>query len=128
MLEFIEGEPCKFALFTSDHRMHLKANSIDIKNDWVKSLRIAIHKHIESENNKLRSLSVSTNRIRSNALTTDVVAKDLSEKHPKTQFSSRPSSPFSVSRINMPINETSTSPPLVTFERVSIIDFVATLS
>ena len=98
--------------------MHLKASSIDTKNDWVRALRTAIQKHIEDEKNKLRSLSVSGARIRSNAVASDVVAKDLSERHSKIHHSSRPSSPFSTTRINAPINE-STSPPLVKFECVS---------
>lgn len=105
--------------------MHLKASSVDIKHEWVKALRTAIHKHIEEEASKLRSLSVSSARIRSNALTiSDVVAKDLTEKHPKSHFSPllprRPSSPFSTSRINLPLVErTSVSPPPVSFDLVS---------
>ena len=42
MLEFIEGEPCKFALVTGDSRLHLKASSVDIKHEWVRSLRSSI--------------------------------------------------------------------------------------
>jgi thioesterase domain-containing protein len=125
VIEFIEGEPCKFALFTSDHRMHLKASSVDVKNQWIRFLRTAVMKHVEEEKEKLRSLTVSGARIRSNAVAIDAISKDLNEKHPKMQMMSmagRSSSPFSNTRVNMPqIRETSTSPTPVTFDKVIII-------
>jgi len=39
IIEFIEGEPCKFALLTADNRLYLKANSVESKQDWVQVLR-----------------------------------------------------------------------------------------
>ena len=42
MLEFIEGEPSKFALVTGDSRIYLKASSVDVKHSWVKTLRLSI--------------------------------------------------------------------------------------
>ncbi len=44
IVEFIEGEPCKFALVTTDSRLHLKSSSLDIKQVWVKLLRESILK------------------------------------------------------------------------------------
>lgn len=117
MLEFIEGEPFKFAFFTSDHRMHLKASTLDVKQKWLKYLKIAIQKHVDEEENKLRSLSMSSARMRSNAVHTgDAVARDLTTKPQSSPFlPRRPSSPFSKTRINL-----SASPPPVAFERVRL--------
>ena len=42
MVEFVEGEPCKFILSSGDHRIHFKASSLDIKQDWITALRTAI--------------------------------------------------------------------------------------
>ena len=42
MIEFVEGERCKFILTSGDQRLHFKASSIDIKQEWVTALRTAI--------------------------------------------------------------------------------------
>lgn len=104
--------------------MHLKANSLDTKHKWIKCLKASIQKHIDEEENKIRSLSVSHTRLRSNAvLTGDAVARDLSERsHSSSPFlPRRPNSPFSTTRINLHYKDTSSSPPPVAFERVSDI-------
>ena len=38
----MEGERCKFILTSGDQRLHFKASSLDIKQDWVTALRTAI--------------------------------------------------------------------------------------
>lgn len=42
VVEFVEGERCKFILTSGDQRLHFKASSIDIKQEWVTALRTAI--------------------------------------------------------------------------------------
>ena len=42
VIEFVEGERCKFILTSGDQRLHFKASSLDIKQDWVTALRTAI--------------------------------------------------------------------------------------
>ena len=42
VVEFVEGERCKFILTSGDQRLHFKASSLDIKQDWVTALRTAI--------------------------------------------------------------------------------------
>lgn len=42
VVEFVEGEPTKFLLVAGDQRLHLKASSIDEKQQWVKYLRSSI--------------------------------------------------------------------------------------
>ena len=42
MVEFVEGERCKFILTSGDQRLHFKASSLDVKQDWVTALRTAI--------------------------------------------------------------------------------------
>lgn len=42
ILEFVEGEPHKFHLVTSDTRLHIKAPNLDEKQQWVKYLRSSI--------------------------------------------------------------------------------------
>lgn len=111
VVEFLENEPCKFALFTSDHRIHLRASSVDIKQAWIKSLRTAIHKHVEEEAVRLRSMTES--RIRSNTMVTnDIVARDLRDKISpgRSPTPRRPSSPFTKARINVQDSRRSTSP------------------
>lgn len=119
MIELIEGEPLKFALFTSDHRMHLKSASLESKKIWLKFMKSSIEKHIGDEDKKLRSVSVTNGRARSNAVcTNDSVAQDLSGKviESSPYLPRRPSSPFSKTRINVSHHS---SPPPVSYERVS---------
>lgn len=128
VLEFLEGEPCKFALFTSDHRMHFRATAIESKQRWVKALRMAIHKHIEEEDMmRVRSMT-ETNRKRSNTiLMSDKAAVDLRGVKHRPLASAvprRPSSPFSKSRVNVINNDettTNASSPPIGFDFVSII-------
>ena len=42
VIEFVEGERCKFILTSGDQRLHFKASSLDVKQDWVTALRTAI--------------------------------------------------------------------------------------
>ena len=42
MVEFFEADPCRFGIASGDHRINLKAVSIDVKQEWVKSLRTAV--------------------------------------------------------------------------------------
>ena len=128
VLEFFEGEPCKFALFTSDHRMHFRAATVPSKQRWVRHLRTAIHKHVQEEDvTRVRSMTETT-RHRSNAVMTgDRAAMDLKERRrspvPTTH---RPSSPFSKSRVNL-IQSHNTETPIgspVGFEVVSPSHFV----
>ena len=44
IVELVEGEPCKFALLTSDNRINLKSSSVEIKQEWVRALRSTILK------------------------------------------------------------------------------------
>ncbi len=124
MLEFIEGEQCKFALFTSDHRMHFRAPSIQTKQRWIKAIRIGVHKHhIEEEEKTARVRSMTeTNRLRSNTmLTADKLATDLRERKrspiPLYNTPRRPSSPFSKSRVNV-INTERIESPTASFDMV----------
>ena len=122
VVEFLENEACKFALFTSDHRIHLRASSVDIKQAWIKSLRTAIHKHVEEEAVRLRSMTES--RIRSNTMVTnDIVARDLRDKNSpgRSPTPRRPSSPFTKARINVQDSRRSTSPNPVSFGAVRIV-------
>lgn len=130
VLEFIEGEPCKFALFTSDHRMHFRASTIESKQRWVKSLRIAIHKHVQEEDiSRVRSLTESVRGRSNTMLVGDKAAVDLQTKekrrsptHIVSGAVKRPSSPsaFTKSRINVPTIETCSASPPVAFDMVRI--------
>ena len=103
--------------------MHLKCSSIDIKKSWVKFMKSTIQKHIEEKESKLRSLSISGNRLRSNAVcTSDALAKDLSLQS-SPYLPRRPSSPFSKTRIDMSKTVQNASPPPVSYERVSFALF-----
>ena len=122
-MEFLEGEPCKFAIFTSDHRMHFRAPNMVAKQRWVKSLRIGIHKHVEEEElTRVRSMTES-NRKRSNTmLTSDKAAVDLRERKrsplPVNIPRGRPSSPFSKSRVNVAIIPDRIGSPVAAFDIV----------
>ena len=103
--------------------MHLKCSSIDVKKSWVRFMKSSIQKHIEEKESKLRSLSTSGNRSRSNAVcTSDALAKDLSLQS-SPFLPRRPSSPFSKTRIDLSKTAQNSSPPPVSYERVSIIFF-----
>ena len=63
VVEFVEGEPCKFILSSGDHRIHFKASSLDVKQHWITALRTAIlaksSKHGKKKN-KPSNMSVAT--------------------------------------------------------------------
>uniref|UniRef100_A0A1X7TP97 Uncharacterized protein n=1 Tax=Amphimedon queenslandica TaxID=400682 RepID=A0A1X7TP97_AMPQE len=121
IIENIDGEPLKFAFFTVDHRMHLKCSSIDVKKSWVRFMKSSIQKHIEEKDSKLRSLSISGNRLRSNAVcTSDALAKDLSLQS-SPYLPRRPSSPFSKTRIDLSKSVQNSSPP-VSYKRFRVKD------
>lgn len=111
--------------------MHFRASVLESKHRWVKSLRIAIHKHVQEEDiSRVRSLTEST-RTRSNTiLIGDKVSVDLQMKekrrsptHVASGGPKRPSSPFSKSRVinvNVPTIETCSASPPVTFDMVRV--------
>lgn len=119
----MESEPCKFGVFTSDHRIHLKAPTAPIKAQWVRSLRIAAQScQEEEEAARIRSLTMAT-RLRSTLR--DDVTQDLKSKggrqirnspfigrRPNSPFlPRRPSSPFSSHRIIMAAAAAEDRPP-----------------
>ena len=114
IIDNMESEPCKFGVFTSDHRIHLKAPTAVIKGQWVRALRIAAQScQEEEEAARVRSLTMAA-RLRSTLR--DDVTLDLKGKggarqvrnspfigrRPNSPFlPRRPSSPFSSHRIIM---------------------------
>ena len=42
LVEFVDGEPTKFSLVTTDHRLHLKAPSLD-----TKQVRESVHEPVK---------------------------------------------------------------------------------
>ena len=68
-------------MITGDHRLHLKTNSVDTKQDWVKALRTAIlekntHKP-PSSSSSLVKLERPVNGAGGNQLTVESWSKDL---------------------------------------------------
>ena len=72
VVEFLEGEPCKFILTTGDHRMSLKANTLEVKNEFVRALRTIILE--KSKDNFLPR--------KGNSLTVDAWPRDLQVPSP----------------------------------------------
>ena len=66
VIEFVEGEACKFILSSGDHKLHFKAYSLDIKQHWVTALRTAILAEASSntKNNKPKTMTAKVETLR----------------------------------------------------------------
>ena len=106
LTEFFEGDPCKFCLVTGDHRIHLKSNTLDLKQDWVKALRTAI---LQSPGKN----KVKTERHDKSLLSVDSWVKDLRVPSPSV-------SPEARRKMNGAVVGHETPPPLPAFDRVSV--------
>jgi triple functional domain protein len=87
--EHIEGDECKFAVWTgrapmiSDFRIVLKANSLETKQTWVKRLREVIQETYFSNSafTLLKSPGKVTNNMKNSTTSNQRLSKDLDEQN-----------------------------------------------
>jgi hypothetical protein len=81
--EHMEGDPCKFAVWTgraplSDHRVIMKASTLDMKQSWVKRIREIIQEKYLYMEVAMCEPGIKSNR-NSKEFELDTTANDLAE-------------------------------------------------